>query len=92
MARWQPAGTTVDVDWMLRPQLIDCPCRHCARGRMCRAQADRFRQFAHDADAMLSRLRGLAREGVHGGPDGGRVFADRLDAILHGDDYRTGSG
>jgi hypothetical protein len=42
------------LDRWLDPLLIDCPCRHCSRGRMCKRMADLYRRAVR-RDAELIR-------------------------------------
>lgn len=54
---WEPVKPQ-DPDWRLDPLLIECPCRHCRAGRMCRDMADLFRRCARQDGDMISELRG----------------------------------
>jgi hypothetical protein len=52
---WEPED--LDADWRLNPLLIDCGCRHCGKGRMCRDMADLFRRCARQDDRLIRKLR-----------------------------------
>lgn len=43
-------------DRWLNPALIDCSCRHCRKGRMCRHMADLFRRCARRDGELIRDL------------------------------------
>lgn len=53
---WEPHKQQ-DPRWRTDPLLIECSCRHCRKGRMCREMADLFRRCARADGDMIRRLR-----------------------------------
>lgn len=56
---WEPEQLErLDPASRANPRLIDCGCRHCRNGRMCREMAEMYRRCSREDGRMIQQLMG----------------------------------